>query len=104
MMKECVVLRGEVINIGPWEYNIQPVEVKPAEYDEEGNIIKEAVYEARPTNPLPEGAEIVEIEIVEGPDGGLYPADYVPPKTPEQLRIEQLEQLVADLASLQLGV
>jgi len=95
MMKECVVLNGQVINIGPWDFQIQRVEVEPAEYDEEGNVVKEPVFEEIVTNPLPEGAEIVEMEVVEGPDGGLYPAGYTPPETPQQ----KIARLEAELAA-----
>ncbi|XID92509.1 hypothetical protein ACF3MZ_29280 [Paenibacillaceae bacterium WGS1546] len=96
MMRECVVLNGQVINIGPWDYQIQSLEVSPEERDEEGNIIKEAVYEDRPSNPLPDGAEIIEMEIVEGPDGGLYPAEQLPgPSEVERLRGENLELKLA---------
>ncbi|CAN7361209.1 hypothetical protein [Paenibacillus sp. LjRoot56] len=86
MMKSCVVLNGKVINIGEWDYQYEQIE-----------------NEMVARNPMPEGAGIVELEILEGADGGLYAADQVRPKTSEQ-RIAELEQLVADLASLQLGV
>ncbi|MFD3258159.1 hypothetical protein ACE3MQ_06080 [Paenibacillus lentus] len=109
MLKECVVLDGRVINIGPWDYKVEQIEVgseeievEPAEYDGEGSLIREAVfervpvYEDQPTNPLPDGAEVVEMEIVEGEDGGLYPADYVPePDELEQLRAENTELKLA---------
>jgi hypothetical protein len=71
MIKECVILNDEVINIGPWDYNRQQVLVSPAEYDDEGSITKEAEYEEQTTNPLPEGATIDEREIEVAPDGGL---------------------------------
>ena len=35
MLKECVVLNGKVINIGPWDYRVEEVEVTPAVIDEE---------------------------------------------------------------------
>jgi hypothetical protein len=63
MMKTCVILDGKIINVGPWD-------------DKDG------------TNPLPEGAVIEEREFVEI-DGGLYPADYTPPKSPQ----EQVQEL-----------
>lgn len=44
---------GHIINIGPWDYQI-----------EEGEV----------TNPLPEGAYEDVAEIVTGWDGGLYEA------------------------------
>lgn len=86
MMKTCVIHNGQIINIGEWDEQIQPFEVglrevSPAEYDADGNLIKEAVtepvYEDRVTNPLPEGAEIVEIDVTQDADGGWVPAsDY----------------------------
>lgn len=77
MLKKCIVLNGQVINIGPWDYQYERVEVEPAEYDEEGNLVKEAVYEEIARNPLPEGAEEVEIEVCQAEDGGWVPAsDY----------------------------
>lgn len=96
MMRECVILDGQVINIGPWDYQIQTFEVSPEERDEEGNIIKDAVYEDRPTIPLPDGAEIIEMEIVEGPDGGLYPVGQLPgPSEVERLREENMDLKLA---------
>ncbi|MMZ48456.1 hypothetical protein D1872_101260 [compost metagenome] len=71
MIKECVVLNDEAINIGPWDYKFQQVLMSPAEYDDEGNVVKEAAYEEQITNPLPEGATIEQREIEEAPDGGL---------------------------------
>lgn len=78
MLKECVILNGKVINIGPWDY----------QYKEIGG--KQIAM-----NPLPEGAEIVEMEVVEGPDGGLYPAGYVPPETSDK----KIARLEAELAA-----
>ena len=109
---------GNLINIGDWDYQIRTVlvgereveaevpddyELQPGEtwVDESPGVKKvkriEPVYEDQITNPLPEGAYTQEIEIVEGPDGGLYPADYVPPKTPEQIALEQQQQALDDL-------
>lgn len=80
MIKDCVTLNGQVINIGPWDYMIQQVQVgerelEPAEYDEEGNLIKEAVveplYEDQVTNLLPEGAIVEQMEVSQTADGGF---------------------------------
>lgn len=70
-MMDVVVLDGRVINIGPWDEQIQRILVEPLHYDDQGNITKEAVYEYRVTNPFPEGAVIEQREIEEAPDGGL---------------------------------
>lgn len=96
MLKECVVLNDQVINIGPWDYQVQQVEVGQ---DDTG----QPIYEDRQTNPLPDGAIVQEIEIVEGKDGGLYPADYVAPETDAEkiARLDsenvELKQAIADL-------
>ena len=83
MMGEVITLNGEVINIGPWDYKLEPVvkdkstltpeDVAEAvkqgrnptwEYDEEGNVVMEE------TNPLPEGAVVENCEVVTMADGG----------------------------------
>ncbi|WP_348623637.1 hypothetical protein ABFT51_24020 [Paenibacillus peoriae] len=92
MIKECVVLNDEVINIGPWDYNRQQVLLSPAEYDDEGKVTKEAVYEEQTTNPLPEGATIEEREIEVAPDGGLVIKGSVQP-TGDELLGQQLTEL-----------
>lgn len=81
MMKECVVLNGDVINIGPWDYRYTDLD--------DGETVA--------LNPLPEGAVMQELEIVEGADGGLYPADYTPTKTPEQTRLDLMQTAIDDL-------
>lgn len=72
MIKECVVLNRKVINIGPWDYQMQQVEVSPAEYDENGNVVKEAVYEEEAMNPLPEGAVTEQRDFEYDEDRGWY--------------------------------
>lgn len=88
-LTECVVLNGKVINIGPWDYKEQYVEVT------------KGVYEKRIRNPIPEGAEIVMKEVVEGPDGGLYQADYIPPKSDVEFLGGQLVEKEIQIMSLQ---
>ncbi|MGM1023416.1 MAG: XkdW family protein [Bacillota bacterium] len=99
MIKEVVVLNSEVINIGPWDEQIRPVLVSSAEYDEEGNITKEAVYEDRVMNPMPEGAVIEEREIETAPDGGLIVKGSAQPTTAElmgqelaRLKLQTMQQ------------
>ncbi|MMZ49670.1 hypothetical protein D1872_113740 [compost metagenome] len=89
MIKECVVLNGVVVNIGPWDYKKVKIQLPV----EEG---QEPEYEEIITNPLPEGAEIVELEITEGPDGGLYPVGQLPPKSEIQKLKEELQQVQAN--------
>lgn len=72
--KPCVILNGEVINIGPWD-------------DLDG------------TNPMPEGAIIEEREVEQGEDGGWYVVGETRPKTPQE-EINELKQLIADLSEL----
>ncbi|MED4726985.1 hypothetical protein P9597_02320 [Aneurinibacillus migulanus] len=95
MIKECVVLNGTVINIGPWDYKKINIQLPT----EEG---QEPKYEEIITNPLPEGAEIVELEIAEGPDGGLYPVEQPPPKSEIQKLKEEfrhdLDKAVIELS------
>ena len=69
MMKECVVLNGKVINIGPWD-------------DMDG------------TNPMPEGAVIEEREVAQDADGGWYVVGVERPETPSQ-KITRLESELA---------
>ena len=54
MMKTSVLLDGKVINIGSWDYQLE---------------------DGMPTNPLPDGAEEIEIEVVQDAGGGWAPAD-----------------------------
>ena len=72
MIKDCIILDGKLINIGPWDYQMQQVEVSPAEYDEDGNIAKEAVYEEQTMNPLPEGATVEQRDFEYDEDRGWY--------------------------------
>lgn len=123
MLKTCILDKdGNLINIGPWDYKVEPVqigtqtvqvgvetiEIESAEYDEEGNLIKEAVLEERPiyeeqpiyedqaTNPLPEGAEIVELEVEYSEEYGWRVIGSPIPETPAE-KLARLEQENADL-------
>lgn len=103
MIKECVVSNGSIINIGAWDEQRESVEVEPALYDEDGNITKEAIYEDQMKNPFPEGATIEERDFEYDSERGWYEVGTEAPKTSQQ-EIDELKQLIADLASLQLGV
>lgn len=70
MQKPCVVLNGQIINIGPWD-------------DQNGE------------NPLPEGAEIVEMEVEQDEMGGWYVVGHEPPEAPQQ----KIARLEAELAA-----
>lgn len=99
MLRECVVLNGKVINIGPWDYQYQRVEVTPAEYDDDGNVVKEAVYEDRPMNPLPEGVVIEERDFEYDKDRGWYEVSSLAIPTAEE-RIKALEEAMIQLLGL----
>lgn len=99
-MKTCVFDKdGQLINIGEWDYMLKPVEVAPAQYDEEGNLISEAVYEVRATNPLPEGAYTEEREVVYDEVYGWRLADDPAPVSDK----ERLEAIEAALLEVILG-
>lgn len=72
MIKTCVTLDGKIINIGEWDYQKQQIEVSPPEYDEDGNVVREAVFEDRIMNPMPEGAVIEERNFEYDHDRGWY--------------------------------
>lgn len=99
MIKKCYVLDGKVINIGDWEYFKKQVEVYPADYDEKGNIVKDAVFKEVITNPLPEGA-VEEQREFEGNDiGGWYEVGKAPINIAEQLKLleETIKQLKGEM-------
>ncbi|KAF6630708.1 hypothetical protein H6F38_14875 [Paenibacillus sp. EKM208P] len=84
MLKNCIVLHGDVINIGPWDYQKQIVQI--------GVVDGQAVYEEQTTNPLPEGAVIEEREIETAPDGGLIVKGSAQP-TSDELLGQELAQI-----------
>lgn len=72
MMRQCVVLKGKVINIGEWDYKIEEVEIKPVVVDPITlEVIEPAEYEKVVINPMPDGATIEERNITLDDDGGL---------------------------------
>ena len=90
MIKPCVRLNGEIINIGPWDELIRRVEVSPAQYDEEGNETTPAAYEDIATNPLPDGAEIVELDVYQDADGAWRPVGTsAPPSMADKMDLMQ---------------
>lgn len=93
MMKECAVLNGKVINIGPWDYMVQDVEVG---LDEAGN----SIYEDRITNPLPEGTIIEEREFEYSEDYGWREVGTTRPKTQVEIMQEQIDGLTLTLGDL----
>ena len=83
MKKICVTLNGEIINIGPWDYQKSPQlrEVIDGEEGEEG-VFLEPVFDANGEqlfnigNPLPEGAIEENIEVVQNQHGLFAVRDY----------------------------
>ena len=92
MLKECVVLNGQIINIGPWDYQIQPVQVG---IDDEGNPI----YEDQITNPLPEGAVIEQRDFTYDDIRGWYETGVPKPPTAEE-RLKAIEDTILSLMGL----
>jgi hypothetical protein len=64
MLKECVILNGQIINIGPWDYQIQQVQV--------GGDEENPIYEDQEMNPLPDGATFDQRDFEYDPDRGWY--------------------------------
>lgn len=93
MIKECVVLNGQVINIGEWDYRIEQVEVKAAVIDEETQeIIQPAEYEDVVRNPMPEGATIEQRDFEYDENRGWYEVGTTAPLSEiEKLRLEQAQ-------------
>jgi hypothetical protein len=90
MLKQCVILNGQIINIGEWDYQMQPFELEPPQYNEEGELIKEGVYEDRPTNPFPEGTTTEERNVEYDADRGWYEVGMVAlPTIEERMRITE---------------
>lgn len=63
-LKECVILNGEVYNVGPWEYIYQLVQTESRE--------GEPIYERQVVNPLPSGAIIENRWFEYTPERGWY--------------------------------
>ncbi|AJG62022.1 MULTISPECIES: hypothetical protein [Bacillus] len=99
MIKKCVVLNGNVIHIGDWDFMIVSVVAKEAEYDIEGNLISEPIIENKETNPLPQGATIEERRFDYSKDKGWFEVGAVSLPTSEE-RISQLEDTVNYLLGL----
>lgn len=72
MIRSVYFLGDKLINIGEWEYQYEPVLISEVVFDEEMNIVKEAVYRNVARNPLPEGASMEMRECERDEDGGWY--------------------------------
>lgn len=82
MLKQCVKLVNEIINIGPWDY--QYIEV-------------DGVQVAQ--NPLPEGAVVVEIDVFQDADGGWKATGTAVTPTIEE-RMQAAEDALTSLLGL----
>ena len=87
MLKECVILNGQIVNIGEWDYQIQQVRIGEDE---------PPVYEDMITNPLPEGATIEHRDFEYDPDRGWYEVGTVTPPTAED-RLATMESALMEL-------
>ncbi|MDR7856071.1 hypothetical protein [Tissierella sp.] len=84
MMKPCVVLNGNVINIGEWEY--QYIEINGEQVSK---------------NPIPDGAIIEDREFEYSEDHGWREVGWVPSLSEvDKLKISQAEQFEAILELL----
>jgi hypothetical protein len=99
MLKQCVILNGQIINIGEWDYQIQPFELEPPQYNDDGELIQEGIYEDRPTNPLPEGATVEERDMEYDADRGWYEVGTVSAPT-ESDRISAVESALLSMMGL----
>lgn len=91
MLKTCVFdANGNLINIGEWDYMVQPVQVG---VDEETG---DPIYEEQVTNPLPEGAYTEEREVVYDEVYGWRLAD-APTPVSDKERIEALEAALLEV-------
>lgn len=101
MMKICFFdTKGNLINIGEWDYQEVQEEVSPAVINEEtGEVIEHAVYETVIRNPMPEGAFSEEREVSQDSSGGWYiPGQMKEPTVEERL------QAAEDAVTLLLGI
>ncbi|MBD3917641.1 hypothetical protein H8B09_02670 [Paenibacillus sp. PR3] len=94
MIKPCVILNGQVINIGPWDYQIKTIEISPEMFDDNGNKIDEARFQEVVSNPLPDGAVIEELDIAEDTNGGQY----VIGTAPQESNLQKIDRLLHELA------
>lgn len=98
-MKKCVIKDGKVINIGDWDYQYVTVVTQPAEIDEEGNVIKEAVIEQQVTNPFPDGATIEERDFSFDLDRGWFETN-----TAQEPSLEERLKAAEDTINYLLGL
>lgn len=97
MIKKCYVVAGEIINIGDWDYEKEQIEISQAEYDEEGNVTKEAVFEEVARNPLPVGTLEEERDFEYSEERGWFEAGKIPQSSEIQILKEENEFLKGKL-------
>lgn len=97
MMKTCWYdANGNLINIGEWDAQPEKVEVQPAQYDDEGNLISEAVYETVERNPIPPGAYFEERAVEQDEDGGWHVVGHPRPITLQE-RLKAAEDMMLEI-------
>lgn len=122
-LKTVVILNGEIINVGEWDYQEQRVITNQNEIDaankynesveNEADYIEvpEPIFETRQQNPLPTGATTEEREMQYSEEFGWREVGWTPPMTLEQEnkllklqnqanaeRMEFMEDLIAEIA------
>lgn len=108
-LKTVVILNGEIINIGEWDYQGQRVITNQSEIDaakkynesveKEADYIEvpESIFETKQKNPLPTGAIIEEREMFFTDEHGWREVGWTLPRTTDE-KITQLEQEKEQLA------
>lgn len=105
MIKTCVFdNNGNLINIGEWDYQIERVEIEPAEYDNDGKLFKEGVYEERVMNPMPEGAYTEDREVMYSEDFGWREVGWIPSLSETDILRDYVLDVDFRLILMELGI
>lgn len=78
-MKVIKNSEGQVINIGDWDYMIEE-KIEKIDPPKDVALTEEELRQYKPKivqvvkNPFPDGAYEDDVEVITGPDGGLYVA------------------------------
>lgn len=97
MMKKCWFdAHGVLIHIGEWDTQPEQIEVRPAQYDEDGNMIADTVYETVERNPIPHGAYSEERAVEQDEDGGWHVVGQPRPITLQE-RLKAAEDMMLEI-------
>lgn len=108
-LKTVVILNGEIINVGEWDYQEQRVITNQNEIDAANKYnesvknetdyieVPEPIFEAKQQNPLPTGAIIEERDMFFTDEHGWREVGWTPPLTADE-KLAQLEQEKEQLA------